>query len=126
MEGLEAALDRRERANRKGPGLDGEGQATPGMPGGPEPSEGHARWTLRPRGERLVELETVDGISKETVRQAPRKTAPGPGWGKCRCIPPKGSAGSVAAMEDVPGTCALGYGRNGTASPFMVHAPPGA
>jgi len=79
MEGLDAALDRREQANRKRPRLDGEGQATLAMPGCPEPPAGHARWTLRPRGERLVELEVVDSIGRETVRQAPEKTASGPG-----------------------------------------------
>jgi len=79
MEGLDAALDRREQANRKRPRLNGEGQATPGMPGCPEPPAGHARWTLKLLADRLVELETVDGIGRETVRQAPEKTAPGPG-----------------------------------------------
>jgi len=65
------------RTGRGRPG--GEGQATLAMPGCSEPPEGRARWTLRPRGERLVELEVVDSIGRETVRQAPEKTAPGPG-----------------------------------------------
>ncbi len=79
MEGLDAALDRRVQENRKQPRPGGEGQATPGMPGCPEPPEGQARWTLKLPGDRLVELEVVDGIGRETVRQAPEKTAPGPG-----------------------------------------------
>ncbi len=79
MEGLDAALDRRVQENRKQPRLDGEGQATLAMPGCPEPPEGQARWTLKLPGDRLVELEAVDGIGRETVRQAPEKTAPGPG-----------------------------------------------
>jgi len=49
------------------------------MPGCSEPPEGHARWTLKLLADRLVELEAVDGIGRETVRQAPEKTAPGPG-----------------------------------------------
>jgi len=71
--GLDAAAGRREQANRKRPRLDGEGQATLAMPGCSEPPEGHARWTLQPRGDRLVELEVVDSIGKETVRQALKK-----------------------------------------------------
>jgi len=82
MEGLDAALERRVHSNRKKPRPGGEGQATLAtlaMPGCPEPPGGHARWTLRPRGDRLVELEVVDSIGRETVRQAPEKTASGPG-----------------------------------------------
>jgi len=79
MEGLDAALERRVHSNRKKPRLDGKGQATPGMPGCPEPPAGHARWTLKLLADRLVELETVDGIGRETVRQAPERTSPGPG-----------------------------------------------
>lgn len=36
--------------------------------------EGRARWTLRLLGERLVELEIVESISHETVRQTLKKT----------------------------------------------------
>jgi len=79
MEGLDAALERKVHSNRKKPRPGGKGQATLAMPGCPEPPEGHARWTLRPRGNRPVELEVVDSIGRETVRQASEKTAPGPG-----------------------------------------------
>jgi len=75
MEGLDAALERRVHSNRKKPRLDGEGQATLAMPGCSEPPEGHARWTLKLLADRLVELEVVDGIGRETVRQALKKTA---------------------------------------------------
>ncbi len=40
MEGLDAALDRRVQENRRRPWPGGEGQATPGMPGCPEPPGG--------------------------------------------------------------------------------------
>jgi len=79
MEGLDAALERRVHSDRKKPRPGGEGQATLAMPGCPEPPAGHARWTLQPRGDRLVELEVVDSIGRETVRQAPEKTASSPG-----------------------------------------------
>ena len=50
-----------EAARRSGreevPGAIGSRQAAaPGMPGGPEPPGGHARWTLKLPGDRLVEL----------------------------------------------------------------------
>ena len=38
-----------------------------------EPPDGCARWTLNLLGERLVELEVVDSISYETVRQTLKK-----------------------------------------------------
>ena len=41
--------------------------------------EGHARWTLRLLAERLVELEIVDEICHETVRQTLKKTNSSPG-----------------------------------------------
>jgi hypothetical protein len=40
---------------------------------GAKPS-GHARWTLRLLAERVVELEIVESISHETVRQCLKKT----------------------------------------------------
>ncbi len=79
MEGLDAALDRKVQENRKRPRLDGEGQATLAMPACSEPPEGHARRTLKLPADRLVELEVVDGIGRETVRRAPEKTASSPG-----------------------------------------------
>lgn len=39
-----------------------------------EAPEGRKRWTLRLLAERLVELEVVDSVSHETVRQALKKT----------------------------------------------------
>lgn len=44
-----------------------------------DPPPGHARWSLRLLAERLVELEVVDGISPETVRQTLKKTTSSPG-----------------------------------------------
>ena len=75
MEGLDAALERKAQANRKKRLLDGEGEAKLVMLACSEPPPGHARWNLRLLGERLVELEVVDGISRETVRRTLKKTA---------------------------------------------------
>ena len=44
-----------------------------------EPPEGHARWSLRRLGKRLVELAVVESISPETVRATLKKTICSPG-----------------------------------------------
>ena len=41
--------------------------------------EGHERWTLRLLADKVVELELVDSIGKETVRQVLKKTNLSPG-----------------------------------------------
>lgn len=66
-----------------------------------KPPKGHAKWTLRLLGERLVELELVDSISPETVRSGLKKNELQPHLKRYWCISPKGSAAFVARMEDV-------------------------
>ena len=44
-----------------------------------EPPEGRQRWTLQLLADRLVELQVVDSISYETVRQALKKSGLGLG-----------------------------------------------
>lgn len=44
-----------------------------------EPPAGHARWSLRLLGKRLVELAVVEAISPETVRTTLKKTSSNPG-----------------------------------------------
>ena len=75
MEGLEAALDRKVQVNRKKRLLDGAGEATLTMLACSTPLPGYASWSLKLLSERLVALEIVDGISKETVRRNLKKTA---------------------------------------------------
>ena len=74
-EGLEAALRRKKQdcpsRSRK---LDGRAEAKlVATCCGPAP-QGRARWTLRMLAGKLVELEVVDSISPETVRQTLKKT----------------------------------------------------
>ena len=38
------------------------------------PPEGHKRWTLRLLADQLVELQVVESVSYETVRQALQQT----------------------------------------------------
>jgi len=73
--GMEAALDRKKqlRPSRQRI-LDGEGEARLiAIACGAAPA-GQARWTLRLLASRLVELEVVESISHETVRQRLKKT----------------------------------------------------
>jgi len=53
--------------------VDGEGEARLVSIACSEPPAGHARWTLRLLGDRLVELKVVELISPETVRQVLKK-----------------------------------------------------
>jgi transposase len=76
LEGLQSALNRkpqiRPSRERK---LDGAGEAHLLAVACSQPPEGRVRWTLRLLAGRLVELQVVDGISHETVRQTLKKTS---------------------------------------------------
>src|SRR3989338_6602618 len=74
-QGVEAALRRKtqERPSRQRV-LDGKAEATLVATTCSKPPAGRERWTLRLLGNRLVELEIVDSISPETVRQTLKKT----------------------------------------------------
>ena len=76
LEGLEAALHRKPQARPSRTRiLDGEKEAkVVALCCGAKPA-GHARWTLRLLAERAVELEIVESISHETVRQCLKKTS---------------------------------------------------
>lgn len=74
-EGLEAALSRRPMSSKRPTKLDGAQEARLiAIACGPAP-EGRARWTLRLLADKLVELEVVDSIGTETVRQTLKKTS---------------------------------------------------
>jgi transposase len=72
-EGLEAALERKKRSRERSRVLDGEGEARLVSLACSEPPEGRARWTLKMLGDQLVELEVVESISTEAVRQILKK-----------------------------------------------------
>lgn len=44
-----------------------------------EPPEGHSQWSLRLLADKMVELEYVESVSHETVRQVLKKTNSSPG-----------------------------------------------
>lgn len=72
-EGLEAALVDKPRsgAPRK---IDGAVKALTVATACSKAPAGHARWTLRLLADRLVELEVVEDISHESIRQILKKT----------------------------------------------------
>ena len=72
-EGLPAALERKKRSRERSRKLDGEGEAKLISIACSDAPEGHARWTLHMLADKLVELEIVDAISHECVRQVLKK-----------------------------------------------------
>ena len=76
---LESALSRQEQQQRKPRRLDGEQEAHLIALTCSEAPEGHARWSLRLLAERMVELEYVESVSHETIRQTLKKTTSSPG-----------------------------------------------
>jgi len=75
LEGLEAAIERKKQCRlSRQPVLDGAKEARlVALCCGTVPA-GHGRWTLRMLADKLVELQVVESISHETVRQALKKT----------------------------------------------------
>jgi len=72
--GLDAALQRKPPARQYHRRLDGAQEARLVALACSAPPEGHKRWTLRLLADRLVELQVVETISYETVRQALKQT----------------------------------------------------
>jgi len=75
LDGFELALDGVKRQTPPTPPLlDGEAEAKVIATRLGNPPAGYGRWTLRLLAEHLVELEIVESISHETVRQVLKKT----------------------------------------------------
>ena len=72
-QGLAAALLPKPSSRRYERKLDGEQEARLIALACSTPPDGHGRWTLRLLAERMVELEHVDAVSHETVRQTLKK-----------------------------------------------------
>jgi transposase len=71
--GLDRALERKDPDRHYERKLDGKGEARLLALSCGAPPAGCARWTLRLLAERLVELEIIEEISHETVRQTLKK-----------------------------------------------------
>ena len=76
LQGFEQTLDRKPRPTPPTAKLlDGEQEAKVIATRLGPPPKGYANWTLRLLARKVVELEIVDSISHETVRQTLKKTA---------------------------------------------------
>ena len=73
VEGFEQALEHKQQQNRKPKTLDGDQEAQVIALRLGEPPQGYGRWTLRLLARRVVELEIVDTVSHETIRQTLKK-----------------------------------------------------
>jgi len=82
LEGLEATIERKKQCRpSRQPVLDGVKEARlVALCCGTVPA-GRGRWTLRLLADKLVELQVVESISHETVRQVLKKTNCSPGVG---------------------------------------------
>lgn len=75
LEGPDAALTRKARVTPPvAPKVDGRVEAHITKLACSSPPEGRNRWTLRLLADKVVELEIVDSLSHETVRQTLKKT----------------------------------------------------
>jgi len=99
-EGLEAALKRRPSSTPRLRKLDGEQEARLMVLACSEPEEGREHWTLQMLADKLVELQVVESIARETVRQVLHTNALKPWLSKQWCIPPESNAEFVCHMED--------------------------
>ena len=72
--GFEAALGRKKRATPpRTKALDGRQEARLIALRCSAPPAGYAKWTLQLLADKLVELQVVDSISRETIRQTLKK-----------------------------------------------------
>ena len=93
-DGFEAALVRKPRSRHRAPKLDGEKEARLVALACSGPPEGRARWTLQLLADKLVELEVVESISDEAVRQRLKKTKSSRG-----CVAVGDSAGAERRLR---------------------------
>ena len=71
--GLPAALERAKHKHPRASKLDGEQAAHLVALACQSPPEGRNRWTLRLLAQQMVALDSVDGLSHETVRRVLKK-----------------------------------------------------
>lgn len=73
-DGLEAALERKPTTRQYERLLDGKAEAHLIALACSDPPEGHAQWSVRLLANRMVVLEYVESVSRETVRRTLKKT----------------------------------------------------
>jgi hypothetical protein len=77
--GIEAALNHRQPYKSRRKVLDGAAEARLVQLACSEAPEGRESWTMQLLADKLVELEVVEQVSRETVRQTLKKTNLSPG-----------------------------------------------
>jgi transposase len=78
--GIAAALERKAQENPSRPRkFDGASEARLVQIACSAPPDGRARWTVSLLGERLVELQVFESVSKSSVQRALKKTSSSPG-----------------------------------------------
>jgi transposase len=71
--GLEAALNHRRPSKKRRKVLDGAAEAHLAQLACTEAPDGHERWSMQMLADKLIELEVVETVSKETVRTTLKK-----------------------------------------------------
>ena len=71
--GIETALNHKRPQKKKEKILDGEAEARLVQLACSEAPDGHERWSLRMLADKLIELEIVEKVSRETVRTTLKK-----------------------------------------------------
>jgi transposase len=100
--GLEDAIERRKQPKRpEKQRIDGEQEAKLIAVLCTEQSEGQERWTLRALNKRIIELEIVEQVSRETIRTVLKKNKLKPWLEKYWCIGPSHDGNYVFHLEDV-------------------------
>lgn len=73
MQGIEAALNHKRAQKKKEKVLDGGAEARLIQIACSEAPDGHERWSMQMLADKLIELEVVESISRETVRLTLKK-----------------------------------------------------
>lgn len=73
LEGVEAALNHKRPTKKKSKKLDGKAEARLVQLACSEAPQGQERWTLQLLADKLIELEVVETVSRETVRTTLKK-----------------------------------------------------
>jgi transposase len=80
--GFDACMDRKPYPAKGPKKADGDFEAHLIAMSCSKAPEGYARWSLRMLADKMVELEYIDSVSHETVRQVLKKTKSNPGGSK--------------------------------------------
>ena len=101
MEGIEAALNHTRPKRTRPKVLDGAAEARLVQLACSQAPDGHEEWSMQMLADKLIELEVVETVSKETVRTTLKKNELKPWLKEEWCIPETQNAEFVCAMEDV-------------------------